>query len=1289
MVSILKYFLINLLFLVFIVGTPLFIKAQVTTTITVSADCDIDSLEYYNNFGSCNQMWIGSSNISRGLFYFDLSLIPSGVNIISADLKLYTLYATLDTSSISVHQVLNNWDEGSGSCTGFSDYANWTQSQLGSNWNNPGGDFYSTPIASVNVSDENFYIWDVKSAVQNWVLGSPNYGLMLKYDQEGTTSEKRIATRENANTSYHPTLTITYSFEIPAPIWHIEGQKQSIGAGNLITVDKPDDVLQGDLIILILSQQNSPNTPISSFVPPSGFVLIKSQHHPTNSSKPEVAAFYKIATENEPDFYSITVNTYLQTPKWKALTCRVTGHNPTNPIFASSGTYSNLTSTTSNTPALSPTVINTLLVAARTVRRNVTNENTPTGMTLRWTSNGTGNNDSDTNQTALRVASQTIPNTGSTNQRSFTWSNPASSAALMFIINPLNVFPGGISTPILWLRASWGVIPSSDQSSVSSWRNYYNTQNFSQSNLNYYPILNTQTNLLNFNSTLKFDGTNDYLIGNNNFGVTGGNLFTNFNVVKRLSNNTIDEIWGANSTQTRTVSFLLNNNLQYISSYDYSKSGSQNILLNTPLLLGVNRSAANTFQLYFDGFNDGISSSITGFNGSFRTVNLNIGSRNATNRSLDGLIGEIIIYNTSLTTNSVLRINSYLAIKYGISMNNGIGNQYIASDGSTVFWNNTLNTGYNYGIFGIGRDNVSSLHQQISHSSNTNDILTISTNFDFITPNSFHNVINFDLTFVMFGNNNASLSTQISEINNNIYNSRISREWKVQNTNFNDTICLKFDGIGSTSLSTAYLIKKNNNSDFSTGTTEVGALNTNGEITGVTFNNNDYFTIAFRDCAPGGVAQTLQFWVKADNGTVLNGNKVTQWVDQSGNNRDLFQVIDAQRPILNTNSQNFNPTIQFNASSTQFFNRNSNFNFFSTAYSIYFVGYSTDGQRVFITIDAPSPSLFSGIHIEGNANFLRFLHRNPPEMVGGDNLITGTFSNNKNNLFSIFRNGTTKHKYNVNGIQSILATITQPGFTLGQITDMTVGKLGDQNTRFLNGDISEILIYNTDNESDKARIESYLALKYGISLNDGIGTHYIASDGSTIFWNYSSNSGFNYDIFGIGRDDRSCLHQKQSKSTNSDFFFTVYHLNNDSEIFPITNKLNSSTIPANYSFLMFGNNNGDITEWFRFDEMPPFLISRIERVWKVQKTGNINNTVIAVNTSELPINTGGLPLYLIISSSPTLENAEYYLMELIGNTWRVAYNFENNTYISFGYGVNLTPMRHSKGVVEGEKVPYK
>jgi len=441
--------------------------------------------------------------------------------------------------------------------------------------------------------------------------------------------------------------------------------------------------------------------------------------------------------------------------------------------------------------------------------------------------------------------------------------------------------------------------------------------------------------------------------------------------------------------------------------------------------------------------------------------------------------------------------------------------------------------------------------------------------------------------------------------------------------------------------------------------------------------------------APGGVTQNMAFWVKADAGTLLNANKVTQWQDQSSSNRHLLQNTDARRPTWNANGQNFNPTVQFNANLTQFFSRNPNFNVFSSSYSIYLVGYSTDGQRVFLTVDAPSPSLNSGIHIEGNGDQMRFLHRNPPQMTGGDNLIAGIFSNATNNIFSFYRNANTKHKFFTNGIPSILSTITQSGFTLGQVTDLTVGQLGDQNLRYLNGDIAEIVIYTQDNESQRLRVESYLALKYGISINDGVGSNYVASNGSTVFWDATDNNNFNNDVVGIGRDDNSALTQKQSRSSHGDPFFSIYLLNSINDPLPATNTLNTNLFSQDLSFLMFGNNNGSISTWFYSLPKPKKIVARVERIWKIQKTNAINDVILVINESDLPINTGLLPLFMLVSNTSDMTDATFLPMTKVGTTWRILYNFSSNSFISFAYGVNERPMRHGKSVINGERVPYK
>ena len=93
------------------------------------------------------------------------------------------------------------------------------------------------------------------------------------------------------------------------------------------------------------------------------------------------------------------------------------------------------------------------------------------------------------------------------------------------------------------------------------------------------------------------------------------------------------------------------------------------------------------------------------------------------------------------------------------------------------------------------------------------------------------------------------------------------------------------------------------------------------------------------------------------------------------------------------------------------------------------------------------------------------------------------------------------------------------------------------NNIYYDGSISEIIYYENVllDADDINGIESYLAIKYGITLNTA-STEYIASDHSTILWN---DLAYWNDVAGIGRDDTGGFKQNQSKSANSDAILTI------------------------------------------------------------------------------------------------------------------------------------------------------
>jgi hypothetical protein len=158
------------------------------------------------------------------------------------------------------------------------------------------------------------------------------------------------------------------------------------------------------------------------------------------------------------------------------------------------------------------------------------------------------------------------------------------------------------------------------------------------------------------------------------------------------------------------------------------------------------------------------------------------------------------------------------------------------------------------------------------------------------------------------------------------------------------------------------------------------------------------------------------------------------------------------------------------------------------------------------------------------------------------------------------------------------------------------------------------------------RVNSYLAIKYGRTLDQTSAQNYLASDGTTIPWDATTadNATYKNRIAGIGRDDCSGLVQKQSQSQDSISSFTVLTAGFDT--IRTSNALNTSEFINNLSFLMWGDDNGALTE--QTTEMPTVLNigtcgagKRIGREWKVQKTGTVDAVQMKFDINRTNINT--------------------------------------------------------------------
>lgn len=196
-------------------------------------------------------------------------------------------------------------------------------------------------------------------------------------------------------------------------------------------------------------------------------------------------------------------------------------------------------------------------------------------------------------------------------------------------------------------------------------------------------------------------------------------------------------------------------------------------------------------------------------------------------------------------------------------------------------------------------------------------------------------------------------------------------------------------------------------------------------------------------------------------------------------------------------------------------------------------------------------------------------------------------------------------------------------------------KLSSTTSNF-RGYVPEMLVYNKIlTPQERQKVESYLAIKYGISIN----TSYLSSWGS-IIWDKRINSGYNNRITGIINDSISSLYQPISTSSNeevgnqthpnytylhnsyylpahNDYTFSKYSLPTDRSLLVIGIGLNSKILNADKSYMLWGDNDKDL----KISKDKKIIgIQKLNRVWKVASNiqqPDTSQTTIKWQTNEL------------------------------------------------------------------------
>lgn len=220
-----------------------------------------------------------------------------------------------------------------------------------------------------------------------------------------------------------------------------------------------------------------------------------------------------------------------------------------------------------------------------------------------------------------------------------------------------------------------------------------------------------------------------------------------------------------------------------------------------------------------------------------------------------------------------------------------------------------------------------------------------------------------------------------------------------------------------------------------------------------------------------------------------------------------------------------------------------------------------------------------------------------------------------------------------------------------------------------------MIIYPTSiTLSQQNQVESYLAVKYGITLDQTSATDYILSNAS-IIWNAASAGVNKNNIAGIGRDDASGLSQLRSQSVT-----------NTGDIIGW-----KSSIATNRMALMWGHDGAQISAFTGTDA--PTGYQRISRIWQFQeKNGDLGTVNISYPASALA---GGFvaPLMLLTDADGTFVTGTVAYTGTYStgtNTWDFSLNIADMHSVSFAKIVSVDttpPVISNANIASGTLIP--
>lgn len=691
----------------------------------------------------------------------------------------------------------------------------------------------------------------------------------------------------------------------------------------------------------------------------------------------------------------------------------------------------------------------------------------------------------------------------------------------------------------------------------------------------------------------------------------------------------------------------------------YSTSGSQAIFQNSKSMQ-TGTSAASSYK----------------GNGSF----FNLGSQTGI-QDYAGTMGEIIVFTEALSPGNRQKVNSYLAVKWGVTLDQTSPYNYLSAD-STVIWNATTNAIYKNRITGIGRDDCSDMIQRQSRNQDTTNAY-VTMGLGTVAATNVANTNNFSAnkSFLLWGDDNVAgaSATAITGDGTITLNAttcgvfrRLATTFKVQETGTlgNVQVQVNLRGISLGTVAADFYLAINSSATFTGVITKlVQASSYSGGV--LTFNNVDFATGQFftvigqKSQGPANLTSHLKLWLRADEGITLNGGTVTEWSDQGPSASNVLQATLANQPTYNTTSNliNFNSSLTFDGAN----------DFMRPTSSIF-----GTGNLNYTTFGLVNSNINSGNRYwlsDGNAgcnSTVGFAH-------SGLNLANVNWCNDFN--LGIISLGQTYIEGFSRNATGTLRTNYRDGFATGTNAVAGLNKVNGFTTigatpapgEFWNGLIGEIIAYDTIMSLvNQQKINSYLAVKWGLTLDQSSPYNYLAANG-TVIWDATAYAAYKNHITGIGRDDCSNLQQKQSKNQATGSLVTI----SNGSTLATTNSINANDFTADNSWLLVGDNNKGLT-WTGSGVPINGGNVRLNRVWRVEETGTVGTVYVeapdhtSALATKLPATTYSIYLLVANNSTSGRFNAlsgvtvQQMTFDTTNKKWFTTYNFTDGDYFTFG-----------------------